>query len=571
MAVATMRHVRRPSATLVAAVVLVASFGALSATRASHRPLPSRTAALRAVLRDPRAARLLAHGERWRSLRVSPVDAGTARVTFFDGPRVVMEVALTPRRRVARLVDFRQLRTPYGAPLSHRGWLIALGCVAFALATAVVPLRRVRNGDVVALLALVVPLALLDARYAAASTLAAVPSLVWLIARCAWAGLGPSRPAPPSRALLLALTPSWPDAQRVRLLRLAVVVAALAVAMMTLSAPFTVDVGQAVMEGGTLLLHGVLPYGHLPGDVFHGDTYPLLSYLAYAPLAALMPVHDDWDVANGALVVAAASALAVAWMLGRGTRPRGLRAPAHRWERVAGEEDAAPQGPDATAGLRSALAWLVYPPLVVTVSSGTSDVLLAVLLAAALVAVRRPLASVALVVLAGWFKLVPFALLPIWLARLRGRALVVALALLAASALATGALLLALGGAAAPARMLHALAFQFERRTLHSAWTLLGIEWLQPLVQAGVLALVAGAAVRVRREPALAADPARLAALAGAVLLGLQLAGYYWTYLYLAWAMPCIVLGLLGPASPPASALRRRIPVREPVAHPVLV
>jgi hypothetical protein len=527
-----MHRLRRPSALLVSALVLVVAFTALSVTREPIRPRLARDAAVHAVLRDATAARLLAHGERWTSVRVTPVDRVATRVSFFAGPRLLVEAAVGPRGRVMRIGDYRPLDVPYGAPLAQQPWLLALGCLAFVLATAVVPLRRLRNLDVLALLSFVVALLLLNERLIVASTLAAVPPLLWLTARCAWLGLAPRRHAlPSSRPLLDALTPAWDGRRRTRVLRLAVGVAGASVAMVALSAPSTVDVGQAVMEGATLLLHGTLPYGHMPGDVFHGDTYPLLSYLAYVPLALAMPVRDSWDVANGALWVAAASALAVAALLAR------------------------------TAGLRAALAWLTFPPLFVTVSSGTSDVLLALPLIGALVLTRRRATSSALVIAAGWLKLVPFALLPIWLARLRGRQLAGALALLAGSALATVALLVALGGGGAPGRMVHAIAFQLDRRTLHSPWSLLGIEWLQPLAQAGVLALVAGATVRVRREPSLADDPARLAALAGAVLLGLQLCGNYWTYLYLAWALPCLLLSLLAPGPELAAE-----PVRSPRA-----
>jgi len=76
---------------------------------------------------------------------------------------------------------------------------------------------------------------------------------------------------------------------------------------------------------------------------------------------------------------------------------------------------------------------------------------------------------------------------------------------------------------------------------------------------------VAAATVRVRRDAALAADPLRLAALAAAVLLGLQLTGNYWTYLYLAWVVPCIVVGLLADAPRPVPApvaVRRLNPTR---------
>ena len=548
-----MHRVRRPSALLLAALVLVAAFAGLSATRHAVAPRLARDAAVRAVLETPRDARTLNRGERWTRVRVTPVDRTATRVSFFAGPRQLAEAAVLPSGRVEQFADYRGRAVAYGAQLAQRPWLVALGCLAFLLATVVLPLRRVRNLDALALLALLVPLELLNDRLVVASTLSAVPPLLWLTGRCAWRALAP---APPQRAsaqpLLDALTPAWDDAQRVRVLRVAVGAAAAAVAMITLSAPSTVDVGQAVMEGGTLLLHGTLPYGHMPGDVFHGDTYPLLSYLAYVPLAALMPVHDNWDVANGALIVAAGSALIVAWLLARS---------AARWARPRGE----PAGGAQAAGLRAALAWLACPPLFVAVSSGTSDVLLAALLTGALVLSQRRLASAALIVAAGWFKLVPFALLPVWLARLRGRQLMAALALLAASAAATWALLVALGGAGAPARMLHAIGYQLDRRTLHSPWTLLGIEWLQPLAQAGVLALVAGAAVRARRDAAFAADPLRLAAFAGAVLLGLQLCGNYWTYLYLAWAAPCVVLSLLAEA--PGLALARApaaVPAREP-------
>lgn len=560
LATHAMRPLRRPSALLVAALVLVAAFAGLSATRERPRVLPRRTA-VRAVLRDPRDARALAQGERWTAVRVIGVDLTETRVSFLDGPRLVAEAAVSPSGRVVRFTSVRNSGMAYGAPLTYRGWLIALGCLAFTLAVGVVPLRRVRNLDVLALLAFVVPVVALEQRLVVASTLTAVPSLAWLAGRCAWFALGPRRAPAPSRPLLDALTPAWSDAQRVRMLRLAVGTAALCVAMITITAESTVDVAQALMEGATLLVHGVLPYGHMPGDVFHGDVYPLLSYATYVPLALAMPVHDSFDLANGGLIVAALAAVGGAWLLAR-CADRAARAP------DGGGSDAA-----RAAGLRAALAWLAFPPLVVTVSSGTSDVLLAVLVLGALALARRPLASANLMLLAGWFKLVPFALLPVWLARLRGRSLAAALAVLAGSTAATLAVLLALGGSGAPAAMLHAMRYQLDRQSLHSLWILLGIPSLQPLGQAAVLALVAGATVRVRRDAELAGDPARLAALAAAVLLGLELVGNYWTFLYLAWVLPCVVVSLLAePArAPVAAAVPADAAARRPAPEAVLV
>lgn len=522
-----MRLRARP-ALLAALLVLLAGWAALSATRSEPRSLPH-DVAVRAVLASPRTAHDLARAGHWTHAVVGAVDGSTTRVSFFDGPRIVADAAVGPSGAVERFADLSDRDAPYGAPLTHEPLLVAVAALAFLLATAVVPLRRVRNLDVAALLSLVVPVLLLDDGLVAAGTVAAVPPLLWLAGRCAWIALRPAAaPQPaPARPLLDALTPAWDDGQRTRILRLAVGAAAACTAMIALTAPTTVDVGQALMEGATLLLHGTLPYGGMSGDVFHGDVYPLLGYAAYMPVALAMPVHDGWDVANGALVVAAGAAALGAWLL-----TRIATAPAE--------------------GLRAALAWLTLPPLLVTVSTGTSDVLLGVLVLLALALARRPLASTAALLAAGWFKLVPFALLPIWLARLRGRRLLAGLALVAGSAGLTLLALVALGGPGAPRAMLDAIAFQVERRTLHSPWTLLGIQWLQPLGQAAVLALIAGATVRVRRDPALAEDPVRLAALAGAVLLGLQLTGNFWIYLYLAWVVPCVIVGLLADA--PASA-----------------
>jgi hypothetical protein len=548
-------RLRARPALLVALLVLLASWAALSATRTSPRTL-ERSVAVRDVLADARAGRALAHGERWTRIEVGAVDDTTTRVTFYDGRRIVAQAAVRPNGSVERFADVRDAEVPYGVPLTYRPLLLAVAALAFLLATAVVPLRRLRNVDVAALLAFVVPVVLLQQRFAEASTLAAIPPLLWLTGRCAWRALGPLRLAAPARPLLDVLTAAWTEGQRLRMLRLAVGVAAACTVMLTVSAQSTVDVGQAVMEGATLLVHGTLPYGNMPGDVFHGDVYPLPGYAVYMPLALAMPVCDAWDVANGALIVAALSAIAGACLLARLGRESATR-----------DRDGATAGPDLAAraaGLRAALALLTLPPLLISTSTGTSDVLLGALLLAALVVARRPLASAGIVLAAGWFKIVPFALLPIWLARLRGRRLLAALALIAGSAALTLAALVALGGSGAPHAMLHAVAYQLERRTLHAPLTLLHLGWLQPLAEAAVLALIAGATVRVRRDAELANDPMRLAALAGAVLLGIQLTGNYWTFLYLAWVVPCAIVGLLADAPAPA-----RVPVRAPGLNPL--
>jgi hypothetical protein len=122
--------------------------------------------------------------------------------------------------------------------------------------------------------------------------------------------------------------------------------------------------------------------------------------------------------------------------------------------------------------------------------------MLAALLVFAVVLWRRPAASSALLAAAGWFKLAPFALVPVWLAPLRGRRLLSAVGALAGVSVAMLALLLALGGVDGLSAMVKAMSFQFSRGSPQSAWAVLGIERLQPLAQASVLALVGSAAVR---------------------------------------------------------------------------
>ena len=62
------------------------------------------------------------------------------------------------------------------------------------------------------------------------------------------------------------------------------------------------DVAFAALAGATDLVHGVVPYGHIPGFILHGDTYPLLTYAVYVPAAAVMPVTDLFEMKVGLAV-----------------------------------------------------------------------------------------------------------------------------------------------------------------------------------------------------------------------------------------------------------------------------
>ncbi|MBV9606991.1 MAG: DUF2029 domain-containing protein [Solirubrobacterales bacterium] len=553
------RRALRSSHAPLAAGLVVGLLAAVALTAGHHAPrsvIPGRRA-VQLALRDPRT-RLALRGSHWTSARAAPLDAQTERVSFYNGPQLVAEDALGRDGTVMAGVDDRVLPVPYGDWLAYQPALLVGLCALFVLMTAVAPWRRLRNLDVAAALSLVLSVVLFQHRYVSLSLVLAAPGMIYLLARCARRALGPPSNESASTPLLSAITPGVDPARRVRWLRTAVIVLGLVFAMIALSSTDPVDVIYAVMQGATRLVHGVLPYGHMPPGILHGDTYPILSYALYVPLALFSPVTNVWDSVDAGLAVAVVAALAAAWALFRvtaGARARRADAAA----RTAGAEE---------AGLRAALAWLAFPPVLIAASTGTTDVVLAGMLAFAVLLWRRPAAGNGILALAGWFKLAPFALLPVSLAPLRGWRLLAAIGAIAAVSASGLAILLALGGLHGPSDMAHAVAYQFSRGSLQSVWSALGIEGLQPVGQACVLGLIAGAVVKLRREPDLALDRSRMAALTGAVLIGLQLTADYWAFLYLVWVVPLVCAALyVEPTGEQVAVSAARVPrALEPAA-----
>jgi glycosyl transferase family 87 len=542
------RAVRSRRAPLVAGVV-VAVLGGLVLTVTHHvlRPPIPAGRAVQIALRNEKTRQALA-GSHWTTVRAEPLDPHTERVAFFRGSQLVAEVALRRDGTVLAGVNDRILRVPYGDWLAYQPALLVGLSALFVLMTGVAPWWRLRNLDVAASLSLVVGVVLFQHRYLSASLIEVAPGMVYLLGRCAHRALGPPVAEAASTPLLAAITPGVDPARRVRWLRAALIALGLVVAMVVFSSTDPVDVIFAVMEGATRMVHGVLPYGHMPPGIIHGDTYPILSYTLYVPLALLSPVNSLWDSVDGGLALALVAALVAAWAVFRVTAgPR-------RWR-------TGRRSPELEeSGLRAALAWLAFPPVLITASTGTTDVLLAAMLAIAVLLWRRPTACNGLLAIAGWFKLAPFALLSLSLAPLRGRRLVNSLIVIGAMSAIPLAILLALGGVHGPAAMAHAVAYQFSRGSLQSVWSALGIERLQPLGQACVLGLIAGAAVKLRQAPELARDRARMAALTASILIGLQLAADYWAFLYLVWAAPLACTALYADRT-----------VNQPAGSPALV
>lgn len=334
---------------LIAALVvaLVAAPVLAVAHHVPRAPLPARVA-VRDASHSVAVVKALA-GTHWTAASASALDSGLERVSFFDGARTVAEVAVRADGSAAQIQNFARERVPFGNWVAYEPAVLAGLSALFILMVGVLPVRRLRNLDLAAVLSLVATVILVQHGYVDAGTLAALPGLVYLAARLARRGLGYGPDQADSRPLLDWVTRGWEAEQRVRVLRALVVALALILAMVGVGSPSALDVAYAAMEGATRIVHGVLPYGHLPGDVIHGDTYPILSYALYVPIAWASPVPSTFSSVDGALAVAVLAALASAVALYRSAA--GPRQPS-RARDVRAE----------TAGLRAAIAWLSSRP-----------------------------------------------------------------------------------------------------------------------------------------------------------------------------------------------------------------
>jgi Glycosyltransferase family 87 len=435
---------------VAAAIALAAAVAALSALQAGerHHYRLSAGAAIAAARRDASDRAFLAENPT-TGVRVIPLDRSLQRVTFFDGPRVVLDAAVDGRGRVVAAEMHPPGGPDPGGTLTNSPWFLVLMGACFVLATAVVPMRRIRNLDVAALLGASGVIVLLDERLLAASVAVATTLLAYLLARCVWIGLGRSRATTAGDATPLfdRITRGWSARRRTRLLAALVGVSVLVLLMVTMTSSGYTDVAAASLLGATDLLHGVLPYGH-PGFVLHGDTYPILTYILYLPGAAWLPVTNPFSDLTGSLAVAAVSALAAGAAL-------------HR-----------------VGGLRAALAWFSFAPMVLAAASGSNDLLLAAALAWAVALAHRRGASLTALAAAAWIKVVPVMLLPLWLASRRRGESVRALGGVLAISLACLGVLIGFGGLDSLARMASAIGFQLQRGSLNAPWQLFHIQWL---------------------------------------------------------------------------------------------
>jgi len=494
--------------------VAAAGIGLLRSGSDLHPPFPKQDA-VRAALRNP-TVRSAVVGSGWTKAEVIPLDRTHWRVTFFDGPRYVLDAAVDPRGRVDATEQHTGGVHPPGATILWNPAVLVGFAALFVLAVAVRPVRSRRNVDAAIIVGgFTLSVLLLDDRLVAAYVYAGAATLIYVAARCLRVALDP-RPAALARAVDVG-----------RLLPAITAATLLAAILVVLTSTGISDVAFAGLAGGTLLNHGVSPYGHITVEVVHGDTYPLLTYVLYMPFAVLGPVRDSFDSLDGALWLNAIALVAAAFVFSR-------------WD------------------TRTSLAWLAFPPVLLAASGGGNDVPAALFVVAALATFATTPVSIGLLTLAGWVKVAPAVALVAFVARLRGPALARAVGLVMALLAAGVVAMLVVGGGDAIDQAVTALRFQFERGSWFSVWRQLGLPGLQVAFQALTLTFLVMSALVLRRHPDLSFR--RLAAVAGTTVALVQLSANYWTYWYLPWLLPFALVALFPPTLPRSPRRERRAP-----------
>ncbi len=320
-----------------------------------------------------------------------------------------------------------------------------------------------------------------------------------------------------------------------------------------------IDVGYAGVIGGDRILDGRAPYGNMPvqatkracgkadadgsirdwiqdngrceSSLPRGDTYGPVAYLAYVPAALVFPWSGKWD----SLPAAHATAIAFDLLVVLGLFFVGRRF----------------GGPPLAAGL--VFGWMAFPFTAYALNSNTNDAIMPAILVWGFWLSTSPVARGAAIALSGWTKFATLLLAPLWLTYPNGlsrRGVArFASAFLGATVLAFSILLLE------PSLIdtmrtfgEHTIRYQLDRGSPFSPW-----DWgqyrargipdlgaVQLILQVCVLALAGVVAVIPQRK-----GPLELAALSAAVLIGFELTLTHWSYLYIPWFLPFVLIALL--------------------------
>src|SRR6185369_1096101 len=207
-----------PRTPAVAAIVAFAFalpiFGVLGASSSKHYAI-SGDVAIAAARKDPQVSKALT-SEGYTEARVSSFDDQQQRVSFFDGPRLVVNVLVGPDAHVRQVA----IGPPTSGSRTANSPALLVGlALLFVIVTASLPLLSLRNLDVIAFAGFVLPIWLLDRGFLDASVLTAYPPLAYLGARCIWLGLAGARDERRT-SLWSVLTARWSPTERERVLKL---------------------------------------------------------------------------------------------------------------------------------------------------------------------------------------------------------------------------------------------------------------------------------------------------------------------------------------------------------------
>jgi hypothetical protein len=483
------------------------------------------------------------------------VDDESGRVTeAWTGPQVAWKMA-------------RGYPGAFGGKTINRPTVWLGLCAVFLL--GLVDWRRplsLRTLDLIVLLAFSVSLWFFNRGDVFTSMPLAYPVFGYLIARLAWVGL---RGRSPSRRA--AFWPVW-------LLAAATVFLAGFRIGLNLEGSNVIDVGYSGVVGAHRIVHGEMPYGHMPaqgrlkacgeadaeGEIREriqtngrcessnerGDTYGPVAYESYIPGYGLFGWSGKWD----RLPAAHFTAIAADLLALIGLALVGLRFGGYPLAAVLG------------------FAWAAYPFTQYASNSNTNDTLPALFLIWGFWLVSSNFARGLFAALAAWTKFGPLVVAPLWagypeavrLRRPRGP-LVYAGGFIVATAAAFSILLLEPDPQHA-ARVFwdRTFGWQLGRESPFSIWDwgqyhAAGIPDLHVLhyaVIGVVLAAAALAAFYPRRR-----SPLQLAALTGALLVGFELVLTHWSYLYIPWFFPFVAFAILAPTQPkreePPAAVER--------------
>ncbi|MDE3130906.1 MAG: hypothetical protein KGL16_07100, partial [Acidobacteriota bacterium] len=288
-----------------------------------------------------------------------------------------------------------------------------------------------------------------------------------------------------------------------------------------------IDVGYAGVIGADKIVHGVPLYGHWPADNMAGDTYGPINYFAYVPFRMIFGWSGVWDSLPAAH--AASIAFDLLTMLGLLVLGWTVRGP--------------------TGGVVLAYLWAAYPFTSFDLMSNSNDALVALLIVAALVAMRFASLRGVLGAFAGLTKFAPLGLAPLlwrgtgrWPPSRRSTLIYVPCYLLG---IVVPLLPILLSG------NWHwfwsdTVAYQANRPAPFSIWGLWGgyhqtLHLPEHIVLGATVALGLVAAVLPRGERSIA----QVAALGAAIVIGLQCGITYWFYLYIIWFFPLVVIALV--------------------------